>query len=92
MRIGELLRADRCGLIVPRQDNLVGDFECGDYPGYIAECVEPNGHMGPHRFVTPDGRQFEWEYDYTCDCCAPDEDGHCYTWGELPERLDLDAD
>lgn len=48
--------------------------------GYLAECMRPVCHTGPHAFVTPEGQAYVWEDDFTCDCCTPEEDSRCYSY------------
>lgn len=68
---------NRCGIIVCRQDSIIGDRR--DH--YLAECVLPECHESAHHeFVTPEGERWAWETDYECDCCAGDETDHCYTF------------
>ncbi len=71
-----------CGIIAPRQDELVrGERE----DGYLAECILPHGHRGPHVVKTPEGKFFAWEDDWDCDCCEPEEADRCYIHWEIEE-------
>ena len=68
-----------CGIIVPRQRDIVGRRD----DGYIAECILERGHNTPHIIQTPEGQKIAWEDDFTCACCAPDEDDRCYTFWKV---------
>lgn len=70
-----------CGIIAPRQSDIVGHR--GD--GYLAECILPYGYHDKHLVRTPEGKFFVWEDDWDCDCCKPDEDDRCYVWKEISE-------
>jgi len=70
-----------CGIIVSRQRDIVGDH----YDNYLAECILPDAHLGPHVIKTPEGKLFAWEYDWNCDCCKLDEYGWCYMYWEIEE-------
>lgn len=60
-----------CYLLFPQYSS----FEPLDKEG----CIEPDGHPGPHKFITEDGKICEWNYDDTCTCGCMDEDsdGQC---------------
>ena len=73
---------DTCGIIAPRQSDIIGYRE----DKYLAECICPKHHLSPHVIKTPEGRYFDWEDDWECGCCEPDEDEHCYTFGEITEE------
>jgi len=66
----------KCGTIVPRQSDIVGERT----DGYLAECVLERNHTGPHEFTTPEGDRYEWEDDDTCDCCNGDVVDPCYVY------------
>ena len=68
-----------CGIIVPRQEDIIGDRD----GSYFAECIRRRCHSGPHVFLTPEGRYFSWEDDWDCDCCTPEEDDRCYVYQEI---------
>ena len=72
-----------CGIIVPRQEHMVGHR----HDGYLAECVLPMDHISnSHVVKTPEGRYFVWENDYDCDCCDdPSDSDHCYAFKEIQE-------
>jgi hypothetical protein len=67
-----------CSIIAPEYVSQM-TFALNDDELSLAECINPYGHFGPHRFKTPDGTIWEWEYDYSCGCesCLEDEDGMC---------------
>ena len=69
-----------CGIIPARQENIVGYTE-----DYFAECILPVGHVCPHIVRTPEGRYFQWEEDWECECCGPEEVDRCYDHGEITE-------
>ena len=69
-----------CGIIVPRQQDIIGSRE-----DYTPECIRARCHSGPHVFLTPEGKYFSWEDDWTCDCCTPEEDDRCYVYQEITE-------
>lgn len=64
----------KCGIIVPRQRDVVGERS----DGYLAECVLERNHAGRHVFRTPEGNSYEWEDDVSCDCCDGETDEPCY--------------
>ncbi len=70
-----------CGIIVPRQRQVVGERE--DH--YLAECILRNNHAGPHVFRTPEGDHVAWEDDWECGCCEPEEDERCISYWEIKE-------
>lgn len=72
----------QCGIIVPRQEEIVGHR--GD--GYLAECILPYQHEDFHVIKTPEGKYFYWEDDWDCDCCDPEEYQRCYVYGPIEER------
>ncbi len=71
-----------CRIIAPRQEDIVGFRK----DGYSAECILPRCHSCPqHVIKTPEGKYFQWEDDYGCGCCSPDEDDRCYVFSEIME-------
>lgn len=43
-------------------------------------CIEPDGHLGPHRFIFAGGI-CEWEYDYCgCENCQDQDNNMCITY------------
>ncbi len=72
---------DICGIIVPRRDEIVVDER--DIP----ECILSERHDGPHLIKTLEGKYFQWEDDFECGCCKPDEDNRCYSFGEISEKV-----
>mgnify|MGYP001574711211 CR=1 FL=1 len=51
-------------------------------------CIEPNGHLGPHKFRI-DGGIVEWEYEYCgCDCCK--EGDECITYQIIKDERSND--
>ena len=71
-----------CGIIVARRTNILGDR----MDGYLPECILKQAHNGPHVFKTPEGKFYQWEDDYTCNCCTSDEDHRCYVYSEIQEK------
>ncbi len=69
----------QCGIIVPRQEDVLGLR--ADH--YIAECVLEYAHDGPHVFKTPEGAHIAWEDDDDCGCCEPDEDDPCFVYWKV---------
>ena len=69
----------QCGIIIPREEEIIGDRD----GKYLAECIRARYHSGPHVFLTPEGEYFEWEDDWNCDCCKPDEDDRCCVYREI---------
>lgn len=61
-----------CGILYP------GD-EFKDHDG----CIKPHAHNNAHVFNLPDGRQVEWEDDYSCKCGCWDE------WEDSGEQVCL---
>lgn len=72
---------DTCGIIAPRQNGMIGYRE----DDYFAECILETGHLCPHIIRTPEGKYFQWEDDFDCDCCSFDEDDRCYIYSEITE-------
>ncbi len=70
-----------CGVIVSRQEDIVGHRD----DGYLAECILPYNHEGSHVVQTPEGECFSWKDDWECDCCDADEDERCYVYGPIEE-------
>jgi hypothetical protein len=72
-----------CGIIPPRRKNILGDRS----DGYFGDCILPVHHSSlfPHVLKTPEGEYFSWEDDPDCDCCEPEDDDHCYLFGEISE-------
>ncbi len=74
-----------CGKIVPRQQEIVGDWD----GKYLAECILLSHHSGHHVIKTPEGKYFAWEDDSGCNCedCQTDEpDKWCYIYWELSQE------
>jgi len=81
-----------CGIIPPRQDEMVEAL--GD--GYLAHCILPNGHLGQHLVRTPEGKYFSWEFDLDCNCNSTgaiarmfgnkDGDNGCYVHNEIDKK------
>lgn len=82
-----------CDILITRMDRIIGDDKC------LTSCDLPAGHFGPHSFIYPahqDGlgrpvaaKRWEWEDDYDCDCCTPEEDDRCFTFGPVKETPDV---
>lgn len=72
----------RCGIIVARREEILGDR----HDGYLPECIRRVNHSGPHVFLTPEGKYFSWEADWDCDCCRPEEDDRCYLYQEITQE------
>lgn len=79
-----------CGIIVPRQEDLVGPRE----DGYLAECILPDNHsscgIDCHVVLTPEGKYLEWKDDWGCDCCNWNTDQRCYTYHEITKKRFLE--
>lgn len=73
-----------CGIIAPEYVSRM-TFGFRDDDRGLAECIMPRGHHTPHRFKTPDGKMWDWEYDYSCGCesCREDDDGMCCLLNEV---------
>jgi hypothetical protein len=71
----------KCGIIVPRREEILGSRE----DGYLPECILNQNHKGPHVFKTPEGKFVAWEDDWDCKCCESHEDSRCYTYFEILE-------
>ena len=71
-----------CGIIAPRQDEMVGVRT--DH--YLAECILASRNHDLHVIKTPEGKYFSWEDDLECGCCAPDEDDRCTSFREITEQ------
>jgi hypothetical protein len=69
-----------CGVIIPRKDSLFIKFTDS---GIVCDCVLPIGHYGPHIFRGSGGKYYQWEVDFSCDCCEPEDDDHCFVYGEV---------
>ena len=69
----------KCGTIVPRQNEIVGERS----DGYLAECILESNHTRSHEFVTPEGNRYGWEDDTTCDCCDGEVDDLCYVYWKI---------
>jgi len=74
-----------CGIIAPRQHDIIGYRE----DNYLAECILQSAHNSPHIIKTPEGKFFAWEDDYECDCCEFDEDERCTIYWEISEIPNL---
>ena len=74
---------NRCGIIIPRQREVVGDREdC-----YLAVCILLEKHSGHHVFETPEGECFGWEYDEDCECCCTEDTGDsCYLYWPISKN------
>jgi hypothetical protein len=66
----------KCGTIVPRQHDVIGERD----DGYLAECILERNHLGKHMFTTPEGISYEWEDDASCGCCDGETDEPCYVF------------
>jgi hypothetical protein len=72
---------DICGTIPPRRHEIIGERD-----DYLAECVLPDSHTGPHVIRTPEGKLIAWEdcCNECGDCESPEEDP-CYSFWEIKE-------
>ncbi len=65
-------------------DILFVEGFCGptDHKG----CHLPRNHAEPHEFVATDGRTYQWETDWECDCdhCMKAEGDYCTTYWSKP--------
>lgn len=61
-----------CGIVIGRQGGV------RDERG----CHLPEGHSGPHEFVSVDGDLYHWETDWECDCdhCRRCEGDYCIVY------------
>lgn len=58
------------------------------------ECLRTAPHWdGCHIFKTVDGQYIKWQDDYTCDCCAVEDDENgdrCFTFEKITEKEALE--
>ena len=71
----------KCGIIVPRREDIVGY----SHDSYMAECILVRNHLGPHVIELPGGKLIAWENDWECGCCKPEEDDRCFLYWEIQE-------
>lgn len=71
-----------CGVIPPRRRDVLGTRD----DGYSGECILPNAHWCAHVLLTPEGEYIQWEDDFSCDCCAPEEADRCYSFGPITKE------
>lgn len=72
----------KCGIIVPRENDMVGERR----GTYLAECIRERNHNGSHVIKTPEGVFYAWEDDLSCDCCTGDDDSPCYIFWKISEH------
>ena len=67
---------DCCAIIHAYDDRIAQD---------TTGCCLPVGHPGPHEFVTAQGRRYQWETDFDCDCdhCKQADGDYCTTYWEV---------
>lgn len=48
-------------------------------------CILPDGHDGPHEFISAEGRRFQWETDLECTCehCMEAIGDYCTIYWEV---------
>ena len=48
-------------------------------------CLKPEGHAGPHEFISQDDRHYAWETDWSCTCseCLSDDGEMCAIYWEV---------
>lgn len=49
-------------------------------------CILPDGHPGPHEFVSCTGVHWLWTCDLSCTCeqCLEDDEHYCTTYWRKP--------
>lgn len=57
----------------------------GGGPYDIDGCRLPDGHAGPHEFVTPTGVVYRWETDWDCTCeeCMREDGDYCSVYWQV---------
>lgn len=76
-----------CYIIPPRREGFqTKNFSVRLNEDYLPECILPYNHYCQHVFKTPNGIYVGWEDDWSCDCCAPDEEDRCIIYGELTKK------
>jgi len=73
--------AELCYANPPRKEDIFQDYGKCD-----TSCILPTAHWCAHVFKLPDGRYIQWEDDFECDCCEPEEEDRCYTYGPISEE------
>ena len=68
------MRREACNILHPRDDHIFGSSI--EVSG-LGPCLLPAGHCDGHIFQARNGKYFYWDYDYTCDCCEPEDYDHC---------------
>lgn len=60
---------DTCGTMHQKEMGVTDS--CG--------CQLPQGHLGPHEFVSDEGEVIQWETDWDCDCehCMSAQGDYC---------------
>ncbi len=72
-----------CHTLPPRREYI---FQV--YGKCNPECILPYAHWCGHVFHLSDGRHVQWEDDWDCGCCEPDEEDRCYdTWFVSEEEV-----
>lgn len=71
-----------CGIIVPRMKDIIGERS----DNYLPECIRKRYHLGPHVFLTPEGKYISWEDDYECGCCEPEDTDRCYVYRDITKE------
>lgn len=68
------------------------DFHAG--PNDPHGCHLPDGHGEIHEFTTPEGRVYQWETDWECDCdhCQLCEGDYCMIYWEVDPRKAIKPD
>ncbi len=76
-----------CGIIAPRQEKVVDvDMIIAGVENYLAECILPSHHTGPHLIKIPTGRYIAWETDWECgcdDCKSHDANDRCVLYWDV---------
>jgi hypothetical protein len=51
-------------------------------------CRLPDGHAGPHEFISVTGTVYRWETDWECNCehCRTNDGDYCSTYWEHKEQ------
>lgn len=69
------LIASECGILPTRH--------WGSNLGTCSECPLPQGHLGPHHSISSRYGLIEWEDDYECGCCEPEDSDRCFWFRAL---------
>ncbi len=73
----------QCSTIFPRAGDFESQFGSEEH---LSGCILSASHAGPHVTKTVDGQFVQWESDYNCGCCGPDEDDRCVIFQKIEEK------